>query len=115
MVYRDSRSEILTKLAELEAVLDGFRPRLEALEMAVSRLEVNVAVLPARVALGGVEPREVAGELADRRMAEQVGHIELRVEAIESRLGLAEPPKRSSDDLRALVADEAELGGKSGR
>lgn len=101
MVYRDSNAQLLSKLAELQAFVDGFGPRIEALEATVERLEVAVVVMP-RAGTASA-PQSVADELRDKHVAEQVGHLLLRVAALEEQLGLKPPRESSDDDLRALV------------
>lgn len=110
MAYRDSGAQLLSRILELEATLDGLRPRIDALEAAVSRLEVNVAV--GRAPLDR-DQALAADELRDKALAEQVGHLALRVAQVERNLALTPPPKQSDDDLRALVA--AELPRSKGR
>ncbi|GMV14682.1 MAG: hypothetical protein HS104_09965 [Polyangiaceae bacterium] len=108
MAYRDSGSQLLSRILELEAQLDGLRPRVEALEGAVSRLEVNVAMGPSRAPLGedGLARAVAADEIRDKHLAEQVGHLVLRVAALEKNLAVTPRPARRHDDVRALV-DEA--------
>ncbi|MCC6898062.1 MAG: hypothetical protein IT377_03755 [Polyangiaceae bacterium] len=109
MAYRDPGSQLLSRILELEATLDGLRPRIDALETAVSRLEVNVAMAPA--AAGGVTDGDVSSALAqnslrDQRLAEHVGHLARRVKALEAKLAVEPPPQRAHDDVRAMVEEE---------
>lgn len=108
MAYRDAGSQLLSRILELEAHLDGLRPRVEALEAAVSRLEVNVAVGPSRAPLGddGLARAVAADEIRDKHLAEQVGHLVIRVAALEEKLSVQPPPARRHDDVRALVEQE---------
>lgn len=109
MAYRDSSTQLLSRILELEATLDGLRPRIEALEASVSRLDVSVAVLPAQRAVDGdPEAHTVADEVRDKQVAEQVGDLSLRVKALEQQLAVKPRRAKSDDDLRALV--DAELG-----
>ncbi len=108
MAYRDPGAQLLSRILELEANLDGLRPRIEALEAAVSRLEVNVAMGPTRAPLGeeGLAAAVAADEIRDKHVAEQVGHLVLRVAALEKNLAATPPPARHHDDVRALVDEE---------
>lgn len=114
MAYRDSGSQLLSRILELEASLDGLRPRIEALEATVSRLEVNVAAGP-RAPLGddAVAAALSADELRDKKVAEQVGHLVMRVAALEKQLAVRPPSPRKHDDVRAMVDEE--LGKKRRR
>jgi hypothetical protein len=113
MAYRDSGSQLLSKVLELEAHLDGLRPRIEALESAVSRLEVRAAMAPIpgqRDHGGDLSVAVAQNEIRDQHVAKQVGHLALRVKSLEQRLGAEPPPARDHDDLRALVDEELALG-----
>ena len=109
MAYRDAGSQLLSRILELEATLDGLRPRIDALEATVSRLEVNVAMAPAAAGVeadGDVSAALAQNSLRDKHVAEQVGHLALRLKAVEARLAIEPPPARDHDDVRALVEPE---------
>jgi len=110
MSYRDSGAQLLSKILELEAQLDGLRPRIAALEATVSRLEVNVAMgaTHATAAEGdaGLAQALAVNEVKDKHVAEQVGHLALRVAALEKQLAIQPRRAHADDDIRALVDEE---------
>lgn len=109
MAYRDPGSQLLSKVLDLEAQLEGLRPRIEALETAVNRLEVCVAMSPIagqRDDDGDLSVAVAQNEIRDRQVANQVGHLALRVKSLEKALGVDPAPAREHDDVRALVDEE---------
>jgi hypothetical protein len=109
MSYREKGSDVLGKVLWLEARIDGLASRLDALEATVSRLEVHAAVHPAVMTRGEDAPLEgrlAQNEQRDKHVSEKVGHLALRVSAIERELGVKARAAGSDDDLRALVDEE---------